>query len=54
MKTIGKPDYNFHCLRHTYAMFLIQNGVPIHYVSEQLGHSTPQTTVNVYGHVYLE
>ena len=51
MKRIGKPDYNFHCLRHTYATFLIQNGVPIHYVSEQLGHSTPQTTVNVYGHV---
>jgi integrase len=50
MKAIGKPDYNFHCLRHTYATFLIQNGVPINYVSERLGHSSPQTTLNVYNH----
>ena len=48
---VGKPEYNIHSLRHTHATFLLQNGVPINYVSEQLGHSTPQTTVNVYGHV---
>ena len=51
MKTIGKPDYNFHCLRHTYATFLLSNSVPIKFVQEQLGHSTAQTTLNVYGHV---
>lgn len=51
MKLIGKPDYNFHCLRHTYATFLLSNSVPIKFVQEQLGHSTAQTTLNVYGHV---
>lgn len=44
-------DYNFHCLRHTYATYLLSNGVPLKFVQEQLGHSTPQTTLNVYNHV---
>ena len=44
-------DYNFHCLRHTYATYLLSNSVPIKFVQEQLGHSTAQTTLNVYGHV---
>lgn len=51
MQRIGKPDYNFHCLRHTYASYLIQNGISIQYVSESLGHSSPQTTLNIYDHV---
>lgn len=51
MKLIGKDDYNFHCLRHTYATYLLSNGVPLKFVQEQLGHSTPQTTLNVYNHV---
>lgn len=48
---VGKPEYNIHSLRHTHATFLLQNGVPINYVSERLGHSSPQTTLNVYSHV---
>ena len=51
MTELGKPEYNIHSLRHTHATFLLQNGVPINYVSERLGHSTPQTTLNVYSHV---
>lgn len=51
MRAIGKPDYNFHCLRHTYATYLLSNGVPIKFVQEQLGHSTAQTTLNVYNHI---
>lgn len=51
MKTIGLNDYNFHCLRHTHATYLLSNGVSLKYVSERLGHSTPQTTLNVYNHV---
>lgn len=50
MEAIGL-DYNFHCLRHTYATYLLSNGVPLKFVQEQLGHSTPQTTLNVYNHV---
>lgn len=51
MRQIGLADYNFHCLRHTYATYLLSNSVPIKFVQEQLGHSTAQTTLNVYGHV---
>jgi integrase len=51
IEAIGLQDYNFHCLRHTYATYLLSNSVPIKFVQEQLGHSTAQTTLNVYGHV---
>ena len=51
MTAIGKPEYNIHALRHIHATFLLQNGVPINYVSERLGHSSPQITLNVYTHV---
>lgn len=34
-----------------YATYLLSNSVPIKFVQEQLGHSTAQTTLNVYGHV---
>lgn len=51
VKAIGKGDYNFHSLRHTYATFLLSNGIPLKYVQEQLGHSTPQTTLNTYSHI---
>jgi integrase len=39
----------FHDLRHTYASLLIQNGES--YVKEQIGHSSIQVTVDVYGHL---
>ena len=40
-----------HECRHTYASLLLQAGAPIHYVKEQLGHSSIATTVDLYGHV---
>jgi len=36
--------------RHTYASLMIRRGVPIAYVSRQLGHSSIQITVDLYGH----
>lgn len=51
VKQMGLEDYNFHCLRHTYAAYLLSKGVPLKFVQEQLGHSTPQTTLNIYDHV---
>lgn len=51
MQHINKPDYSFHCLRHTFATVLLSNGISIKYVQEQLGHSSPQTTLNIYNHV---
>ena len=41
----------FHDLRHTFASLLIQNGEPLTYVKEQMGHSSIQVTVDVYGHI---
>lgn len=43
------PHFTSHCLRHTYASSLIQQGVPIVYVQRQLGHSSIRQTVDVYG-----
>lgn len=36
--------YNFHGLRHTYGTFMIQAGINIADVAQQMGHSTTSTT----------
>ena len=41
----------FHDARHTYATLLIQAGESLAYVKEQLGHSSIQITVDIYGHL---
>jgi integrase len=38
-----------YCLRHTFATMMLQTQ-SIRYVSQQLGHSSPTMTLNVYGH----
>jgi integrase len=43
-------NIRLHDLRHTYASLLLQAGEPIAYVKEQLGHSSIQVTVDLYGH----
>jgi integrase len=45
------PRIRFHDLRHTYASLLIEQGENIKYISSQLGHSNPTTTLNVYAHL---
>ncbi len=39
-----------HDARHTYASLMLRRGVPIAYVSRQLGHASIQITVDLYGH----
>ena len=39
-----------HCLRHAHASLLIDMGVPIPAVSQRLGHTSPQVTMEVYAH----
>ena len=41
----------FHDLRHTYASLLLQQGEGPVYVKEQMGHSSIQVTVDIYGHL---
>ena len=41
----------FHDLRHTYASLLLQQGESPVYVKEQMGHSSIQVTVDIYGHL---
>ena len=36
---------------HTFASLLLQQGESSHYVKEQMGHASIQTTVDVYGHL---
>lgn len=46
---LTKPVYP-HLFRHTGATHLLENGVPLHIVSEILGHADYNTTVKIYGH----
>ena len=39
-----------HQMRHTFASLLLQAGVPITYVSQQLGHRDASITLRVYAH----
>jgi integrase len=47
----GLRHFRMHDLRHTYASLLIQAGASLAYVRDQLGHSSIQVTVDLYGHL---
>jgi integrase len=51
LKAAGLPCIRFHDLRHTYASLLIAQGENIKYIQNQLGHSSPTITLNVYAHL---
>ena len=40
-----------HVMRHTFASLLLQQGESPTYVKEQMGHSSIQVTVDIYGHL---
>jgi len=54
LQDAGLPKIRFHDLRHTAASLMLNNGVPPIVVSKRLGHSKPSTTINTYGHLYVE
>ncbi len=47
----GLRRIRFHDLRHTFGSLLIQSGASLTYVKEQMGHSSIQVTVDIYGHL---
>lgn len=53
---LGTNDVSvgFHTLRHTFATRAVENGMDILVLSRILGHSSPTTTLNKYGHVLYE
>lgn len=54
IRTINKKlniNFNFHCLRHTHATLLLENGANVKYIQRRLGHSQLSTTMDTYSHV---
>jgi len=51
LKKAGIRNMRFHDIRHTFASLLLSNGESPVYVKEQLGHSSIQMTVDIYGHL---
>lgn len=50
----GIQDINFHALRHTFATRCVELGIDIKTVSELLGHSSVNMTLNRYVHPAVE
>ena len=48
LRRAGLPGFRVYDLRHTYASLLLAVGAPITYVSAQLGHANPSTTLRYY------
>lgn len=48
------PGRTIHDLRHYAASSWLRAGIPVHQVSQWLGHSNPNTTLRVYAHVLGE
>ena len=44
----GPGRLSLHSLRHTYASLLIAKGLDVVFVSRQLGHASPATTLGLY------
>lgn len=50
LKECGLRDINFHALRHTFATRCIESGMDVKSLSEILGHSNVNITLNTYVH----
>lgn len=50
-KALGIEHKGFHCIRHSYATRLFEEGVPPKTVQVLMGHTDIQTTMDIYTHV---
>jgi integrase len=48
----GRGRISLHSLRHGFASMLIASGLNVMFVSHQLGHAKPTTTLAVYAHLF--
>ena len=48
----GPGRLTLHSLRHTFTWLLIAKGLDVVFVSRQLGHASPATTLGVYAHLF--
>lgn len=51
LRKAGLPKIRFHDLRHTYASLLIAQGEHPKYIQVQMGHSSINITMDIYGHL---
>ena len=51
LESHGLRRMRFHDLRHSCAILLLANGVPLKHIQEWLGHSDFTTTANIYAHL---
>ena len=51
VRASGLARITFHEARHTHATLLLKAAVPIHVVSQRLGHTSVAFTLQQYGHV---
>jgi integrase len=51
IKASGVRPIKFHGMRHTCATLLLKRGIPVHVVSQRLGHKGVDITMNIYAHV---
>jgi integrase len=51
LEAAGLRRVTWHSLRHRFGPLLIQSGASLAYVKEQMGHSSIQVTVDIYGHL---
>jgi integrase len=50
-KRAGVPDVGPHGMRHTAATLMLHAGLPLHVVSQRLGHADTSVTASLYAHV---
>ncbi len=50
-RAAGLPIIRLHEARHSYATLALIEGVPVHVLSQRLGHAQASTTLNIYAHV---
>ncbi|MED4801935.1 site-specific integrase [Bacillus atrophaeus] len=46
------PPINIHALRHSHVSLLINSGEDIYIISQRLGHTSTNTTYDIYGHLF--